>query len=57
MDNECRPRLVLPPAHPHVRHALFARYAFGLACYSEAFLFKPEEEAQLDIYLYGAGEG
>jgi pimeloyl-ACP methyl ester carboxylesterase len=42
---------------PHVRHALFSRYAFGLACYSEDFLFKPEEEATLGIYLYGAGEG
>ena len=42
---------------PHVQHALFARYAFGLACYSEDFLFKPEEEAQLGIYLYGADEG
>jgi pimeloyl-ACP methyl ester carboxylesterase len=42
---------------PHVRQALFSRYAFGLACYSEDFLFKPEEEAALGIYLYGAGEG
>jgi pimeloyl-ACP methyl ester carboxylesterase len=42
---------------PHVRHALFSRYAFGLACYSEDFLLKPEEEAALGIYLYGAGEG
>ena len=42
---------------PHVRHALFSGYAFGLACYSEDFLLKPEEEATLGIYLYGAGEG
>ncbi len=42
---------------PHVRHALFRPYAFGLACYSEDFLLKPEEEATLGIYLYGAGEG
>ena len=42
---------------PHVRHALFGGYAFGLACYSEDFLLRPEEEATLGIYLYGAGEG
>lgn len=42
---------------PHVRHALFSGYAFGLACYSEDFLLKPEEEAALGIYLYGAREG
>ena len=42
---------------PHVRRAIFRGYAFGLACYSEDFLLKPEEEAALGIYLYGANEG